>query len=179
MALITGITGAAADPEVSASDELGPDLPVQGELFADPRPKQASRMMGPSSPSKRNLWKSRRIRGQAWRSAAFRSSAAHARRHENPFAGHLAVHHSGNGRADARDIELKPVRTFLENRAPTVLGRVSRSGLPGSWHVLCRSMDTNLHLLVNEAYDIRAVLYEREVSGLFSTWLRCSAMAPA
>ena len=151
MGLITGITGAAADPvipepQVSPDMELAPTAvtPVEEPVPSDPGPGLEERSFSLVGRAMRFVMKT--VTPGAWQSVI------------QELAGQMP-----------KTIELKPVpelRWGKEAKHLQFVEELRDQGFVEAGMYYASNMDTNLHLLVNEAYDIRAVVYEREDSGI-------------
>ena len=170
MALITGITGAAADPEVSASDELGPDLPVQGELFAESEaeagesddgavePVEAESVEEPSEPGPNLEERSYTLIGRVMRMVMKTISPGAWQSVVQQMAGQMP-----------EKIELKPVAELSwddQKHCQELLEELHDQGFVDAGIFYAEAMDTKMKLMLNDAYDIRAVIYERANSGV-------------
>jgi hypothetical protein len=152
MGLITGITGAAADPvitdpQVSPDTELAPTIatPMAAESVpSEPGPGLEERSFSLVGRAMRFVMKT--VTPGAWQSVI------------QELAGQMP-----------KTIELKPVpelRWGKEAKHLQFVEELRDQGFVEAGMYYASNMDTNLHLLVNEAYDIRAVVYEREDSGI-------------
>lgn len=152
MGLITGITGAAADPvllgpQVSPDTELAPTIEAPSEaepVPTEPGPGLEERSFSLVGRAMRFVMKT--VTPGAWQSVI------------QELAGQMPT-----------TIELKSVPDLRWEKEPQHLQFVEElrdQGFIEAGMYYASNMDTNLHLLVNEAYDIRAVVYEREDSGI-------------
>ncbi len=159
MALITGITGAAAEaPKIA---EIGPELPVQAELF----PEIAAEIFEPEKPETE---KAEPGPGLKERSFTLIGRALRlVMKTVTPGAWQSVVQQMA-GQMPAK-IVLEPANDLkweYEAKHQELLEELHDQGFVDAGVFIARAMDTRLHLLLNDAYDIRAVLYEAPNSGV-------------
>src|ERR1700761_9548838 len=173
MALITGITGAAAEPEVSASDARGPELPVQGELFAAPAveiaasetltaaivdPAEAESAEVISEPGPNLEERSYTLIGRVMRMVM---------KTITPGAWQSVVQQMAGQMPDKIELEGADHLSWeQEKRRQELLEELHDQGFVDSGTFYASAMDTKMQLLLNDAYDIRAVIYESPSSGV-------------
>ena len=152
MAFITGIAGAAAGPvntEVEVPLETAPPDEIETSLEvapAKPEPGPGLEERSYSLVGRAMRFVMRTVSPGAWQSVV------------QMMAGQLPT-----------KIELEAVdraRWEREPRHAELAEELRDQGFVDAGMFRALSMNTILHLLVNEAYDIRAVVYEREDSGI-------------
>ena len=137
MEIITGITGAAAAEE----PELRPEPEIQPEK---PEPTLEERGFSLVGRALRFVMKT--VTPGAWQSVVQQMAEQLPRKIELEPASELAWEH--------------------ESRHLQLVEDLQDQGFVDAGMFRAANMNTNLHLLVNEAYDIRAVVYEHGNSGI-------------
>jgi hypothetical protein len=164
MALITGITGAAAGPEeptrpqekLEAESEVrpepGPETPESETLAPEMPAVEALESPEPEKPELSLAERSYTFVGRAMRFVM---------QNVIPDAWQSVV--QDMAKQLPTTIQLEPAKDLSwenETRHQHVVEDLSDQGFVDAGIFVAASMETKIHLMVNEAYDIRAVVYE-------------------
>ncbi len=153
MALLLGITGAPA-PEPDQPDNAAPESPV--EAVACPELESAEPLNAEPGP------------GLEERSFSLVGRALQfVMKHLTPGAWQSVVQHMADQMPASIELEPADGKAWEdEKRHQELLEELHDQGFVDAGVYRAASIDSKLHLLINEAYDIRAVLYERPESGV-------------
>jgi hypothetical protein len=157
MGLITGITGAAAtlDDQLPLPLETATEAAVAEEVSSAPaKPERAI----PTEPGPGLEERSFSFVGKLMRVVMQTLSPGTWQSIVQEMAGNMPSTITLENKANLRWNNEARHQQFVED--------LCDQGFQEAGMFYAASMDTNLHLMVNEAYDIRAVLYEREDSGM-------------
>lgn len=153
MALITGITGAAADSEEEVRLTTEPAAEIEDRPELEPAPEEASAEPGPGFAERSYV-----LVGRAMRFVMQTMI---------PSAWQLLVQEMAE-QLPAK-ISLVPAEELVwqhDEEYQVLLEDLHDQGFVDAGIFRADTMKTQLHLLVNEVYDIRAVVYEHENSGV-------------
>jgi hypothetical protein len=157
MGLITGITGAAADLDTQASPEVqvSPEMELAPEVDA---PVESESVTVQPEPGPGLEERSYSLVGRALRFVM---------QTVTPGAWQSVIQEMAGKMPSTITLEPMPALKWQkEAQHRQFVEELRDQGFVEAGIYYASSMDANLHLLVNEAYDIRAVVYEREDSGI-------------